>query len=76
MGRGWLNEESKYYNRISTINNGVDVRTIHEAIGDEKLIKAKKNRTAILMVAGFRLQKDQDTIVEALKVLGTDNFEV
>lgn len=76
MGGEWLNPISEKYNRISTINNGVDVKAIHEAAPESTLVEQKKGRTAILMVAGFREAKDQDTIVRALSRLNQDKFEV
>lgn len=76
MGGEWLCPESKKYHKISTINNGVDVEAIHKAVADDKLVKAKGNRTAVLMVAGFRDAKDQDTIVRALSRLNRNSFEV
>lgn len=76
MGGDWLNEGSKCYNRISTVNNGVDVEAIYDAKPDKELLSAKGNRMAILMVAGFRDAKDQDTVVRALSLLDKDKFEV
>lgn len=76
MGRKWYDISSDRYSRITTINNGVDVQAIHNACPDEKLLKAKSNRNAILMVAGFREAKDQDTIVRALTHLNKDKYEV
>lgn len=76
MGGEWLYPECKKYHKISTINNGVDVEAIHKAEADDGLVKAKENRIAILMVAGFRDAKDQDTIVRALSRLDRNSFEV
>lgn len=76
MGEKWIDKQSKEYDRISTINNGVDVTAIHNAAPTEELLVAKEERKAILMVAGFRPQKDQDTLVRALTHLDKDKFEV
>lgn len=76
MGGDWLKEGSKYYNRISTVNNGVDVEAIYDAKPDKELLSTKGDRMAILMVAGFRDAKDQDTVVRALSLLDKDKFEV
>lgn len=76
MGGEWTNPSSEKYNRISTINNGVDVEAIHNAVPDAKLMAVKEGRMAILMVAGFRDAKDQDTIVRALSLLDKNKYEV
>lgn len=76
MGGDWLNNDSPRYNKISTINNGVDVKAISDAVPDVKLLSLKGKRKAILMVAGFRTAKDQDTIVKALNKLDKTKFEV
>ena len=76
MGGEWTNPFSEKYNRISTINIGVDVEAIHNAVSDAKLMAVKEGRMAILMVAGFRDAKDQDTIVRALSLLDKNKYEV
>lgn len=76
MGGDWLNKESSIYNKISTINNGVDVKAISNTLPDAELLSLKKDRKVILMVAGFRNQKDQDTVVKALNLLDKEKFEV
>ena len=76
MGGAWLDKHSKKYTRISTINNGVDVEAIHRAEPDHSLLEAKGDRKAVLMVAGFREAKDQDTIVRAMSLLDKECFEV
>ena len=76
MGGGWLDEKAPYYSKISTINNGVDVKAISDAVPDAELLSLKKDRKAILMVAGFRTAKDQDTVVKALDILDKEKFEV
>ncbi len=76
MGGAWLDESKTLYSQISTINNGVDVSAISEALPNADLLSLKGNRKAILMVAGFRDAKDQDTIVKALSNLDKEKFEV
>lgn len=76
MGGEWLKPQAEKYRRISTINNGVDVEAIHAAQGDGELIGLKGARKAVVMVAGFREAKDQDTIVRALTLLDKERFEV
>ena len=68
--RDYLN--SKTYN-ICTINNGVDVESIHNAQPIENL---KTERFAIVMVAGFREAKDQDTVIRAMSRLESGKFEL
>lgn len=58
---------------ICTINNGVDVDSIHYA---EPLSELKSNRFASVMVAGFREAKDQDTIIRAMELLPKDQYEL
>ena len=70
MGGDWLKPASARYNRISTVNNGVDVAAFHEA---EPLPDAHRDGTFVTtMVAGFRAQKDQDTLVSVLALLPKD----
>lgn len=76
MGGDWLNKTNSRYNKILTINNGVDVKAISDAVPDAELLSLKKDRKAILMVAGFRTAKDQDTVVKALNILDKEKFEV
>ena len=76
IGGRWLDKSSDRYHRISTINNGIDVKSISEAAPDAELLSLKAYRKAILMVAGFREAKDQDTVVKALSLLDRSEFEV
>ena len=76
MGGVWLDKTNHRYKQISTINNGVDVKAISDATPDNALLSLKEQRKAILMVAGFRDAKDQDTVVKALGLLNNNNFEV
>ncbi len=71
MGGEWLIEGTERYAKISTINNGVDVTGIQNAI---PLDGARKPDTFVTtMVAGFREAKDQDTVIRAMALL-PDNF--
>lgn len=72
----WLDKSSDRYHRISTINNGIDVKSISKATPNAELLSLKAHRKAILMVAGFREAKDQDTVVKALSLLDRNKFEV
>ena len=76
MAGEWLIETSNKFKSITTINNGIDVNVISEAVPCKELLELKENRKAILMVAGFRKQKDQDTILKALTLLDKNKFEV
>ena len=76
MGGVWLDKTNPKYKQISTINNGVDVKAISDTTPDNALLSLKEQRKAILMVAGFRDAKDQDTVVKALGLLNNNNFEV
>lgn len=58
---------------ICTIYNGIDVKAFHEAAPIEEL---KSDRFVAVMVAGFRPQKDQDTLVKAMHLLPKDQYEV
>ena len=76
MGGDWTDKTKERYKQISTINNGVDVLGISCAEPCVELVLLKESRMAILMVAGFRDAKDQDTIVRALNLLDKEKFEV
>lgn len=60
-------------NDICTINNGVDVELFHNA---EPLKDLQTERFVAVMVAGFRPQKDQDTLIKAMSLLPKDQYEV
>ena len=76
MGGDWIDKTKPRYKHISTINNGVDVYAICNTTPNNELLTLKENRKAILMVAGFRDAKDQDTVVKALSFWDKDKFEV
>lgn len=59
---------------ISTIYNGVNVQKFHDAIAIDGLHPSEK--TVVVMVAAFRPQKDQKTLIEAFKYLPEDKYEL
>ncbi len=76
MGGEWLVKSSNKYKSITTINNGIDVNAISKAEPCKELLDLKESRKSILMVAGFRKQKNQDTITRALTLLAKEKYEV
>ena len=76
MGGEWLIKSSNKYKSITTINNGIDVNAISKAEPCKELLDLKESRKSILMVAGFRKQKNQDTIIRALTLLDKEKYEV
>lgn len=58
---------------ICTINNGVDVEAFHHATPAEEL---KSDKFAVVMVAGFREAKDQDTLIKAIGRLPKEDYEL
>lgn len=58
---------------VCTIVNGVDVFKYHDA---KPLDSLKKDKFVIVMVAGFRFQKDQDTIIKSMKYLDRNRYEL
>lgn len=76
MGGKWLDESSESYGKITTINNGVDVEAVRTAEPAADLLRLKEGRRAIVMVAGFREAKDQDTLVRAMSRLDRTAFEL
>ena len=76
MGGDWIVASSNKYKSITTINNGIDVNAISEAVPCKELLDLKEKRKSILMVAGFRKQKNQDTIIRALTLLDKEKYEV
>lgn len=60
---------------ITTINNGVDVAKYAAAEPSPVLETIAPGSRKIIMVAGFRWEKDQDTLIKALKYL-PQNFHL
>lgn len=58
---------------LIVIYNGINRILYQMAEADSSL---KKGKTIVTMVAGFRPQKDQDTLVKAMKYLPADQYEL
>lgn len=62
--------------KISVIYNGIDVLKYKNAIAvDRTSITSHPNRIILIMVAGFRYQKDHETVIRAASLL-SDNYEI
>ena len=62
---------------ICTINNGIDVaRFYHAQPLDRKSIGCDNHRFVTVMVAGFRDQKDQETVIRAMARLQAHKYEL
>lgn len=57
---------------ISTIYNGVDVRKYADAAPSSELESIAPDSKKIIMVAAFRWEKDQPTLIKALRILPSD----
>ena len=66
-------QNSKLKTNILTIYNGVDVEAIHLA---QPIKELKGDKFVVVMVAGFRPQKDQDTLVKAMALLPKEQYEL
>lgn len=64
--RKFINNKS---DKILTINNGIDIATVASATPSTGFEAIAPKSRKILMVAGFRWEKDQDTVIRALKHL-------
>lgn len=64
--------------KIDTVYNGVDVVHFHETEGYDRLSLCPEsaNKFVVCMVAGFRKEKDQDTVIRAFSILPKDRFEL
>lgn len=58
---------------VCTIFNGVDINRFHKA---QPLASLKRGKKVVVMVAGFRYQKDQDTLIKAFTHLNKDKYEL
>ena len=65
--------ECSHHDSICTIYNGVDVEAIHLA---QPVMELKGDKFVVVMVAGFRPQKDQDTLVKAMALLPKEQYEL
>lgn len=59
---------------VCTVYNGVDVESIHDALPLNDM--HPDGKTVVVMVAGFRYQKDQDTLIRSVKQLPADSYEL
>lgn len=60
---------------VVTINNGVDIARYANALPSEELEAIAPDSRKIMMVAGFRWEKDQDTLIKAVVEL-PDHFHL
>lgn len=60
--------------KVLTIPNGIDVEAFYQASAPERLRDHK--RFVVAMVAGFRHEKDQDTLLRAMAQLPEAQFEL
>lgn len=60
--------------RIVTIYNGVDV--LYFKCAKPSVLLKSTSRFVFVMVAGFRYQKDQDTLIKAMALLPKDEYEL
>lgn len=63
---------------LIVISNGVDVNQFYNASGYDRgrFCKSSVGKYVVCMVAGFRKQKDQDTLIRAFSLLPKDRFEL
>ena len=77
ISRGTENNLRKYLNATSekffTVYNGVNVKTYECA---KATYTSSESKSIITMVAAFRPQKDQDTLIKAFTMLPKDKFEL
>jgi glycosyltransferase involved in cell wall biosynthesis len=57
---------------ICTVNNGVDIAKYSNAEPSDELQRIAPGCKAITMVAGFRWEKDQDTLIKGMTLLPKD----
>lgn len=67
----WLDRESLQA-KLQTIPNGIDLEKFRDAKADAKLQEQYRGRHIVLMVSAFRAQKDQPTLIRAMKRLSED----
>jgi len=62
---------------ICTINNGIDVARFYHALPlGRKSVGSDEKRFVIVMVAGFREAKDQETVIRAIAKLKDSKYEL
>lgn len=64
-----------YDTHICTVYNGVNISHFKDAKSDDSL-RRNIDKKIIVMVAGFRYQKDQDTLIRAMKYLLKEKYEL
>ena len=75
--KDYLDIKDEDHCNISTINNGIDITLFHQAGSlDRRSIGSDDNRYVVVMVAGFRDAKDQETIIRALSRLKDKKYEL
>ncbi len=62
----------KELDNFTVINNGIDTSRFLNAPASSELETISPGSKKIIMVAGFRWEKDQDTLISALEYLPTD----
>ena len=68
--RAFIKDKS---DKICTIFNGINVASYAKAVPiDKALVSKHPERKVVAMVAGFRYQKDQETLIRAFKHLPSD----
>ncbi|QIU95150.1 glycosyltransferase [Bacteroides faecium] len=65
-----------YHTNITTIYNGVNFQSFIDAKAETALKKQTVGKAVVVMVAGFRYQKDQDTLIKAFGYLPKDKYEL
>ena len=65
-----------YHTNITTIYNGVNLQSFIDAKAEMALKQQAAGRVVVAMVAGFRYQKDQDTLIESFGYLPKDKYEL
>lgn len=73
----YLGDFSSHLN-LKTISNGVDVDKFFKATGYDRrfFCKSAIGKFVVCMVAGFRKQKDQDTLIRSFAFLPKNQFEL
>lgn len=63
---------------LKTISNGIDVDRFYRVSGydRESFCKSSVGKFVVCMVAGFRKQKDQDSLIRSFTFLPKDHFEL
>jgi glycosyltransferase involved in cell wall biosynthesis len=70
-------DEWAHHDNIKTIHNGVDVEALHHAVPiSRKDIGSDDSKFVVVMVAGFREAKDQDTLIRAMNHLDVSEYEL